>query len=43
MIPLFDVVGKVGAVAPLQILVGMLNVGVVRGVTVILIVTGKPH
>lgn len=43
LIPLFDVVGNVGAVAPLQILAGMLNVGVVRGVTVILIVTGKPH
>ncbi len=36
-------VGNAGAVAPAQILAGKLNVGVVRGVTVILIVTGKPH
>jgi hypothetical protein len=41
--PLLDVVGNSGAVAPLQILAGILNVGVVFGVTVTLIVTGKAH
>jgi hypothetical protein len=43
--PFDDVLGNVGTVPPLQILnaVPKLNVGVVRGVTVILIVTGKPH
>ena len=43
LIPLLEVVGKAGAVAPAQILAGILKVGVVLGVTVILIVTGKPH
>ena len=43
LIPLLDVVGNTGAVAPAQMLVAKLNVGVARGVTVILIVTGKPH
>ena len=43
LMPLLDVVGKEGAVAPAQILAGILKVGVVLGVTVILIVTGKPH
>ena len=43
MIPLLDVVGNADTVAPEQILVGKLNVGIVRGVTVILIVRGKPH
>ena len=41
--PLLDVVGNNGAVAPAQMLVAKLNVGVVLGVTVTLIVTGKPH
>ncbi len=41
--PLLDVVESVGAVAPLQILAGMLNVGVVFGVTVTLTVTGNAH
>ena len=41
--PLVDVVGNSGAVAPLQMLAGIVNVGVVFGVTVTLIVTGKAH
>ena len=41
--PLLDVVGNAGAVAPLQILAGMLNVGVVLGVTVTFTVAGKAH
>ena len=41
--PLLDVVGSIGAVTPSQILVAKLNVGVVRGVTVIFIVTVNPH
>jgi hypothetical protein len=43
--PFDDVLGNVGTVPPLQILnaVPKLNVAVVRGVTVILIVTGNPH
>ncbi len=43
--PFDEVLGKVGTVPPLQILndVPKLKVGVVRGVTVTLIVTGKPH
>ena len=43
VIPLFDVVGNVGAVAPLHILAAMLNVGAILVVTVTLIVTGSAH
>ena len=38
--PLPEVAGNVGAVAPLQILVAKLNVGVSIGFTVTLILTG---
>ena len=41
--PLLDVVGSTGAVAPLQIVVVMLNAGTVFGVTVTLTVTGNAH
>lgn len=41
--PLFDIAGNAGTVSPSQKLVAKLNVGVVRGVTVILIVTGIAH
>jgi len=40
VILLLDVVGSVGAVAPLQMLEGNVNVGVMFGFTVTLIVTG---
>jgi hypothetical protein len=45
LMPLLEVVGSVGTVPPLQIvkLVPKLNVGVVRGVTVIFMVTCNPH
>jgi hypothetical protein len=45
VIPLVDVFGNVGTVPPEQILsvVPKLNVGVVLGVTVIVMVTGNPH
>ena len=39
VIPLLEVVGNTGAVDPLHIGVGVVNVGLVRGVTVIVIVT----
>ena len=43
--PFVDVVGSVGTVPPTQIfkLVPKLNVGVVRGITLMVIVTGVPH
>jgi hypothetical protein len=41
--PLLDVVGNTGAVAPLQIVVVILNTGTVFGVTVTLIVIGNAH
>jgi len=40
VMPLLDVVGNVGAVVPLQILEGNVNVGLMLGFTVTLIVTG---
>jgi len=43
LIPLVDVVGNVGAVAPLQILVVIVNAGVILFVTVTLMVTGVAH
>jgi len=43
VILLLDVVGNVGAVAPLQMLEGILNAGVIFGFTAILIVTGLAH
>ena len=44
-IPFVDVLGNVGTVPPLQMirLVPKGNVGVVLGVTVIVMVMGKPH
>ena len=45
VIRLVDVFGNIGTAPPLQIVlvVPKLNVGVVRGVTVTVIVTGNPH
>ena len=42
-IPLFDVDGRTGAADPLHIGAGVVNVGVTKGLTVTVIVTGVEH